>query len=358
MRTILIAAGGTGGHISPGIALLEQLSRSKESYNLESVYLHCPLRNKKYPDLNDSELKIIWHNLPQFKILNSLLYPFLFLFQFLKASILFKKKKITTVIGMGGYTSVLALMYAVVFRKELFLCEQNCIPGKITRIFWNYANKIALSFPVEFHTNSKVKTAILGNPVRSSVIPKTPGIKNQKFSNKNLMNVLVLGGSQGARQINEMVIAAMNEGFIQKHIKFRVLTGANLYDEFQKNSAEVEAISYSKDMRTHYEWADLVVARSGAGVLAECSVYSLPMILIPYPYAKDNHQMANAKFFESQGACILIDSKSSDATFLVQHLQSLYQEEGKLLRMSIASLQTSKINSSSDTLNFFFHNNE
>ncbi|NCN10928.1 MAG: UDP-N-acetylglucosamine--N-acetylmuramyl-(pentapeptide) pyrophosphoryl-undecaprenol N-acetylglucosamine transferase [Leptospira sp.] len=358
MRTILIAAGGTGGHISPGIALLEQLTRSKENYDLATVYLHCPLRNKNYPDLKDSDFKIIWHNLPQFKISNSIIYPFLFLIQFIKASLNFNRNNITTVIGMGGYTSVLALLYAVIFRKELFLCEQNCIPGKITRIFWNFAKKIALSFPIENNTNTKVKTAILGNPVRSAVIPKTPGIKNQKFSDKNMMNVLVLGGSQGARQINEMVIGAMSDSFINKHIKFRVLTGANLYNEFQKSSSAVEAISYSKDMGSHYEWADLVVARSGAGVLAECSVFSLPMILIPYPYAKDNHQMANAKYFESQGACILIDSKSSESNLLIDHLKSLYQEDGKLLQMSIASLQASKINSSSDTLNFFFHGNE
>jgi UDP-N-acetylglucosamine--N-acetylmuramyl-(pentapeptide) pyrophosphoryl-undecaprenol N-acetylglucosamine transferase len=355
MRRILVAAGGTGGHISPGIALVEEILRSKNLYEIESVVLHSPIRNRNNPDLNQVKITVIWHNLPQLKLLNLIIYPILFIIQFIQCILKLRNEKITTVIGMGGYTSILSILYAVIFRKELFLCEQNCYPGKITRTFWKFSQKIALSFPLEIEMKSNVPTKVLGNPVRTEVIPKTPGIKNQKFSSKNLMNVLVLGGSQGARQINEMVLGSMEIDFIQKHIKFRVLTGTNLYDEFQKNANNVEAISYSQEMRSHYEWADLVVARSGAGVLAECSVYSLPMILVPYPYAKDNHQMANAKYFETQGACILIDSKLNDPTLLINHLTNLYNNSEKLLKMSIASLQISNINSSRDTLNFFFH---
>ncbi len=355
MRRIIIAAGGTGGHISPGIALVEGIIKSKDLYEIESVVLHSPIRNKNNPDLVHVKIPVIWHNLPQLKITNLIFYPFLFLFQLIQCILKLRKEKITTVIGMGGYTSILSILYSILFNKELFLCEQNCYPGKITRIFWKFSKKIALSFPLEIEIESKVPTKILGNPVRMEVIPKTPGIKNQKFSNKNLMNVLVLGGSQGARQINEMVLGSMEDDFIQKHIKFRVLTGTNLYDDFQKNANNVEAISYSQDMRSHYEWADLVVARSGAGVLAECSVYSLPMILVPYPYAKDNHQMANAKYYETQGACILLNTKLNDPSMLINHLKDLYNNSEKLLKMSIASLQISNINSSRDTLNFFFH---
>ncbi|WCL47985.1 UDP-N-acetylglucosamine--N-acetylmuramyl-(pentapeptide) pyrophosphoryl-undecaprenol N-acetylglucosamine transferase [Leptospira sp. GIMC2001] len=355
MRNIIIAAGGTGGHISPGIALIEEIQKSAKHYAIENFYLHSPFRNRDNPDLKQANCPIVWHNLLQFKMYLAPIFPFLFIYQFILTIFRFQKRNITTIIGMGGYTSVLAIVYGILFRKEVFLCEQNCVPGRITRFFWKKVTKIAISFPLKDTIPDGVRFSILGNPIRSAVLPKTPGLKNQIFSDKNQMNILVLGGSQGARQINQMVQAAMNDGFIQKHFRFRVLTGTNLYEEFKKSSAGVEAISYSTDMRSHYEWADLVIARSGAGVVAECTAHALPMILIPYPFAKDNHQLANAEYFQSEGACILIDTTSSEGSYLIDTLNNLWNNQKQILEMSKASLELARLNSAHDTLQYFFH---
>lgn len=356
MRRIAIACGGTGGHISPGIALLEELEKYKDHFLTESIFVHAPKRNRDNPDLQDPPVEIIWHNLPQIKLTTVLFYPFLLLWEMLRTYTQFKKRGINTVIGMGGYTSLLAILYTLLTKSELYLCEQNCMPGKITRTFWKSASKIALSFPLasEFPIPSP-NFKILGNPLRASVLPKTPGLKNQIFSDKNPVNVLVLGGSQGARQINHMVLGSMEDADINRFFKFRVLTGTNLYEEVKNRSNSVEAISYSKEMSVHYAWADLVVGRSGAGVIAECNAFALPMILIPYPYAADNHQKANAEYMKSQGACIVIDTTSTDPELLKNEMHKLRNDPQIILNMAMSSLGLAKINASRDTLNYFFH---
>jgi UDP-N-acetylglucosamine--N-acetylmuramyl-(pentapeptide) pyrophosphoryl-undecaprenol N-acetylglucosamine transferase len=355
MKNLVIAAGGTGGHISPGIALAEEILQNLDHFRIGRLYIHSPQRNRENPDLKEiaDRVEIIWHNLPQLKITNSLIFPFLFFFEFTKTFFQFRRRKIDLVIGMGGYSSLLALLYSVLFGKILFLCEQNCHPGKITRRFWNYAKKVALSFPILDSKSKDPKAKVLGNPVRKKVLPKTQSLKKSVFTGKNPMNVLVLGGSQGARQINEMVLNSNQDKFIQSSVRFRVLTGSNLYDEFRRKSDEIEAISYSQDMKQHYEWADVVVARSGAGVIAECLLFSLPMILIPYPYAMDNHQKANADFIVNQGAAVCIDRKDSDPIELIQHLKNLWESPDILLGMQKECLALSRINASHDIMEYF-----
>lgn len=356
MKRILIACGGTGGHISPGVAILEELIKNKDSLGVQEIYLHSPKRNLDNPDLQNLPVDVIWHNLPQFRWKTSILFPFRLVLEFLKTNREFRKRRIDTVIGMGGYTSLLSVLYAKIFKKDLFLCEQNCMPGKITRKFWETSRKLACSFPLSVVPPDSVSFRVLGNPLRQMVIPKTPSLKNYKFSGKNPINVLVLGGSQGARQINQMVISAMENSDIQAQYKFRVLTGTNLYEEVKSKESKLEAISYSRDMGSHYDWADLVIGRSGAGVLAECSAYSLPMILIPYPFAADNHQMANARYFEKEQAAIILSTRDTDPSELVRILLDLSRNPERIKAMSKASLSLSRINAAYDTIRYFLAN--
>lgn len=369
MRRIAIAAGGTGGHISPGVALWEEIQRTKSQLGIEDVFLHCPLRNRDNPDLQNPECKIIWHNLPQFRWKSSFLFPWQFLAQWVKTILAFRKHRINTVIGMGGYTSILSLLYARVFGYEFFLCEQNCMPGKITRYFWKSATRLALSYPLRDAPPLGVQSRVLGNPVRSSVIPRdkipsdatnSDGVSAEdtggqgKAPPANSWKVLVLGGSQGARQINTMVLGAVKNEKISERFQFRVLTGTNLYDEFREFPSSITAIAYSQDMASHYSWADLVVARSGAGVLAECTIYGLPMVLVPYPYAMDNHQKENALYFSRKKACILLDTRESNPEPLTAALLKLYDNPDEYIKLSQASSGLGRKNASRETLQYFF----
>ncbi len=354
MRSVIISCGGTGGHISPGVALLEEILSRKDELKVSFIALHSPRRNQDNPDLSDLSVPIFWHNLPRLHKFNFMIYPFLLLWELLKTFFIFYNQKVTDIIGMGGYTSLPALIYARVFQVSYYLCEQNCIPGKITRVFSKRCKKLAFSFPPSYPIDSSIDYKVLGNPLRRSVLPRIPGLKTKLLSKKNPLNVLVLGGSQGARQINTMVLSAMENAEIREYFKFRMITGTNLYEEVRSRSLSIEAISYSKDMRTHYEWADLVICRSGAGVLAECSAYALPLILIPYPYSADNHQMANAEYYQTNHACILLNTISYEADALLEALMTIVKNPGIVLEMSKASLALSCINASRNTVDYFF----
>ena len=357
IRSIIIAAGGTGGHISPGIALAESLVDLKSEIGFENLFIHSLVRNKDNPDLRDSPCPVIWHNTPQISK-NILTVPTLFAYNFLKTVYQFRKLKVDCVIAMGGYSSLPALLYATIFRKKIFLCEQNRVVGKVTRIFKRFADKIAFSFPPinieEFNPDS---FKIPGNPLRKKIIPdsKMSAGKMQVVNKKEKLNVLVMGGSQGARQINNMVISSMNNPEIAKNFSFRLLTGTSLYDEAKAKSAKsADIISYSENMKTHYEWANLVIARSGAGVISECALYALPQILIPYPYAADNHQVANAKYFEDNAGAWVLNQKDESNSKLMEILLSIAKNREQLVAITEKSLQCARVNAANNTVRYFF----
>lgn len=355
-RNVLIAAGGTGGHISPGVALAEELFENKEKYNIGDVYIHSLERNRDNPDLNESAVPVIWHNTPQINA-KLLFYIFPFLFHLFRTFRILFFKKIHSVIAMGGYSCIPSLLYAVLFRKEIFLCEQNRVMGKITRLFLKRSKKVSFSFPPLDIEKYKIDFQILGNPLRKKILPDLDFLKQKtsQLKQKQKFNVLVLGGSQGARQINNMVIGAVSTSSISKKFNFRILTGKNLFEEAKKKSSEeIDLISYSQDMKTHYQWADLVIARAGAGVIYECLAFALPMILIPYPFATDNHQFENAKYLEEKGAAILLNTQEDSPEIILNVLLSL--DTHKLIKMSKNSSKLAEINSTQKTLEYFFGN--
>ncbi len=356
-NSIVIAAGGTGGHISPGIALAEILVNKKEEFKLNEIYIHSLKRNKDNPDLVESPCKVIWHNTPQFSK-NPFLFPFKFLFALVKTIFEFRKLKIEVVIAMGGYSSLPSIVYAILFKKKIYLCEQNRVIGKVNKKILKFADKIAYSFPiVDSKIGKKLISKVLGNPTRKKILPdiKAVAYKLQTKSPKEKLNILVMGGSQGARQINNMVIQLMNQSNITKNFNFRILTGENLFDEAKsKTEKGAELISYSNEMKTHYEWADLVIARSGAGVISECAIFALPMILIPYPYSTDNHQIENANYFEEHLAAWVLNQKDEDITKLISILNKIIEDRNLLSHKAEKSLTCSRPSAALDTVKFFF----
>jgi len=356
IRSIVVASGGTGGHISPGIALAETLVEHKEKYKMDFILIHSVKRNLNNPDLQNPPCPVIWHDSPRLSKWNFLIFPILFLKNLIITFYSFRKFKVDAVISMGGYSSLPSLIYALLFRKKIFLCEQNCVVGRVNKLFWRFADKVALSFPLAKPNDLKRNWKVIGNPVRKKIIPNISVKVNKEFSErkKEKLNVLVMGGSQGSRQINNMVIRSMENDEIAKKINFRMLTGTSLYEEAKKKSAKnLDLISYSIDMKSHYEWANLVIARSGAGVLSECTIFAIPMILIPYPFAADNHQEANARYFETNGAAFVISRRDEDEAELVSLLLSFLSDMEILNEASKKSLSLSRVNASYETVHYF-----
>jgi UDP-N-acetylglucosamine--N-acetylmuramyl-(pentapeptide) pyrophosphoryl-undecaprenol N-acetylglucosamine transferase len=359
-QNVLIAAGGTGGHISPGIALAEYLQLNKDLYKINKIVVHSLFRNKDNPDLLESSISIEWHDIPQFHLKTFFLFPMI-LIKIIGSVLKLRKLSIDSVIAMGGYSCIPSLIYAILFQKKIYLCEQNVIPGNVIRLFQSFAEKTSYSFPPKNLNNIKIKNyKILGNPIRKKIFPEALQLKNKNTPNSlgEKINVLVMGGSQGARQINNMVLQAMENSNIAKHFNFRILTGTNLYKETkEKSKSNIELIAYSQDMKTHYEWANLIIARSGAGVISECLLHGLPMILIPYPYAKDNHQKENALYCEEFCNSIVINQLDDSSNQLEIELMKIIDKKNILQSLTEKSLFSSKPEATKETLDYFFLEN-
>lgn len=357
----MIAAGGTGGHISPGIAIAEYLYNNKNKYNLDSVFIHSLYRNRDNPDLQESPVPILWHDTPQLNL--ELIYKFYkFFYSIISTIIKFKSLNIDCIIAMGGYSCIPSLLYAIIFRKKIFLCEQNRILGKVIRKFNKYADKIAFSFePVNFKPTPKTKIRTTGNPLRGKIYPdeKNLVIKNKNITKKDKINALVMGGSQGARQINNILLEVLEIPEIAKNFNFRLLSGTNLYDETRKKSKNpLDIISYSQDMKTHYEWANIVIARAGAGVISECLLHGLPAILIPYPFAADNHQAENALYCEKLYGYKVLNQIDENIDGLLNLLKEFYENKNLLSDYSKKALDGARPDATKDTVDFFFGNKE
>lgn len=355
VKNLLIAAGGTGGHISPGIALAEEICRKKQNYGIDSIYIHSLKRNIDNPDLKDSPCPVLWHSTPQPSVLNL----FSILFSALREISVLRKKKITHIIAMGGYSCIPAVLYSVLFRKKIYLCEQNAVSGRLVKMFFRFAEKTAFSYPPENLNLSNRNYRVLGNPLRSRILPEKPVTEKQNgLLKKERLNVLVLGGSQGARQINNMTLEVIKFPEIAKVFNFRILTGTGLYEETRKKSvSDVELIDYSQDMRIHYEWADLLIARSGAGVMSEAQVYGIAMILIPYPFASDNHQSANAALMKKTAGIWVLEQRDEDIRQMKEILIQI-AEDRKLLRDISGKVHSSAMpDAARETVEFFLNEN-
>lgn len=361
-RRILVVAGGTGGHISPGIAVAEELIRSGH----EAFFLTLE-KNKKYAGFNDAGFPVFTYNSPPVSLKSAILLPFRWLASMIQAGKIIRNEKIDAVLLMGGYPVVGAALAAWRSKVPVDLCEQNAMPGKANTLLARFARNIYLSFPDKAKRFGKRHVILTGNPVRFH-----PGIQEetgQKAGQKvrphhppgpgRKITLLVVGGSQGAVQISNMVFQLISEyPELAGHFRFQIQTGVNneqLYkDKFAQLNAgpHIEIFGFSNEMDRRYKEADLLICRSGAGVLTESFMYGIGSILIPYPFAADNHQLYNAKAAEEGGAAYVIGQKSEDPAELARILQSILDDPGQLSRMAESAKNLAKPRAASDVVRF------
>ncbi|MBN2401932.1 MAG: undecaprenyldiphospho-muramoylpentapeptide beta-N-acetylglucosaminyltransferase [Spirochaetes bacterium] len=356
--SVLITGGGTGGHIFPGISLYEEFKLRKIQVSL--------LVGKK--DINFSPLSKINKNdlhvygAPVFTI-NIFKMPF-FMINFLKAvfkaAMLFKRLKIDSVIGMGGYVSAPALAAAGILKIPVFLCEQNSVPGKVTLFFAGKAKKIFTSFnitKVYFKDALKSKVTHAGNPIRKVILTKAGKEEAKKYFHlghcKNI--ILVIGGSQGALQINELFleIKKMYSNEL-KDTGVIWITGEYSYKKFKDElgklgtDGSVYLSPFIDDIGRAYKASTLAISRSGAGGVLEFASVGLPSVLIPYPYAADNHQEKNADAFELAGASVKIRKDEAEPEKLGEIIIDLLSNVNQLSRMAEKAKSLAKINAARD----------
>ena len=313
---IAIACGGTGGHLFPGLAVAEELRhRGHETLLLVSPKQIDALALKGADQASHALPGIGW---PGF------LSPRVFTFgkslfaSWSECGRVYRDFQPTAVVGMGGFTSAVPLLLGRRLNLPTLIHESNAIPGRVTRYIAPLVNKTLLGFESCSNYLRKAHCVFTGTPVRRGLERIDRATAAERFGlNPALPVVLVMGGSQGAHGINQLVLKSLPLWHqMREEVQFVHLAGqadANIAEinyRRQRLTAVVQA--FSTEMEHFYSLADVVISRSGAASLTELSHYQLPSILIPYPAAADDHQTFNARIFERAGAAqVLVESKTS-----------------------------------------------
>ena len=305
MRTVdcpvLILAGGTGGHIFPGLAVAEELRRrSVPVHWLGGLY---GLEKDLVPAAGIPFTALPGRGVRGTGWRRKVLGPFRLAFAVYAALRLIRKLKPRAAIGFGGYASGAGGIAAWLAGCPLLIHEQNALPGSTNRVLARLARVVLTGLPGAFEG----RALLTGNPVRRAFAELAPPAQRLR-GRAGPLRLLVIGGSQGASILNETLpqaLAACDESFDVRHLSGTAHLEATRASYAAAGvAAHVEA--FSDDMANLCAWADLAVARAGALSLAEFAAAGLPAVLVPFPWATDDHQTANARVFETAGAAILV----------------------------------------------------
>ena len=337
-KTILIAAGGTGGHIYPGLALAKAFKSADPNLNVEFVGTAHGLENEIIPKenlpLHHLSIGRLNRNVALKERLMTLLKLPLALWQSFR---LIQNKKPIAVIGVGGHASGPLLLCAAFLKTPSFIWEPNAYPGLANRILSKFVNEGWVVFDEANQILKMKNVKRFGMPVRKEIEDIK---KSSRSSDPNQLNVLIVGGSQGARPINTVVADFFKVLPLDLQGKIAVVHQTGSYDfervkEIYDRSAErIEVLPYLHDMQNRYQWADVVIARSGTGTLSELAAVGKASILIPLPTAADNHQQKNAEVFERAHAAVIIPQKDFNNKTLEVQLRGFLNQPDKIISMS------------------------
>ena len=304
---ILIMAGGTGGHVYPALAVAKYLRA--QGADILWLGTETGLESRVVPENGFDLSTIRVAGLRGNGLLRLLQAPVKLSIALFHSIRLIRKFRPHAVLGMGGYVSGPGGVAAWLLRVPLYIHEQNAIAGLTNKLLSPLATFVMQGFPGTFSESARVRTT--GNPVRAEIVECARAQGAGAVESSADIRLLVLGGSLGARALNQTIPAAIKIFGRDSGLQVWHQTGSShlqttneLYDELGVDGARVEA--FIEDMAAAYDWADLVLCRAGALTLAELCVCGLASILVPFPYAVDDHQTANARYLSESGAAILL----------------------------------------------------
>jgi UDP-N-acetylglucosamine--N-acetylmuramyl-(pentapeptide) pyrophosphoryl-undecaprenol N-acetylglucosamine transferase len=326
MHKVLIMAGGTGGHISPGLAVAAEMRAA--GWEVLWMGSASGMEARLVPARG---YRMAWIRARAARgrgLLQKLLLPANLLYSFWESARHILREKPDVVLGLGGYVAFPGGMMASLLNRPLALHEQNAIAGLANRVLAGICDRRMSGFP------GALKNAEwTGNPVRAEIAALVPPA--QRFTGRaGPLRILVIGGSLGAQALNEAVpraISLLKERPVvvhqagEKHL-------AALQKNYQACGVQGELLAFIEDMATRYAEADLVICRAGAVTVAELSAGGMASVLVPFPHAVDDHQTANARFLADRGAAILIQQRDLAPEKLAGLVGSL--DRRKLLEMA------------------------
>jgi UDP-N-acetylglucosamine--N-acetylmuramyl-(pentapeptide) pyrophosphoryl-undecaprenol N-acetylglucosamine transferase len=333
---VAIACGGTGGHLFPGLAVAEELK--KRGCKIGLLISPKDIDQQAVKSARDMEI----FTLPAVGFQNKNYFSFAKSFwnSFCAARKIFKQHKPDAVLAMGGFTSAPPILAARKFGAGTFLHESNTVPGRANRFLARFVDEAFVGFPEAAAGLRTKKVSITGTPVRPQFLQRDAAECRVTLGlDPNLPTILVVGGSQGANGLNEMILSALPL-LAGKNWQWLHLTGANDFEKVKIFYAarKIKAVvkPFLGEMDLALGAATIAVSRAGASSLAEIAAMRLPSLLVPFPAAADNHQFFNALAFEKNGAAKLLQQKSATPEKVAAILSELVENETMRSKMQAA----------------------
>jgi len=346
---VLIAAGGTGGHIYPGIAVAKEIVGRNSESKVLFVGTARGLETKIVPE-NGFELALINSaGLKNVGLLGKLKGLLILPKSFLEARALIKNFQPNVVVGAGGYVSGSVLLMASLLRVPTLVMDSNALPGFTNRRLAPFVTKAALTFEEAVPYFGK-KAIVTGNPVRKEFFDIQPKQRGEQ------LNLLIFGGSQGARAINlAMVDALENLQSFKNQLQITHQTGELDFESVQKGYAEMgwetaNVLRYISDMVSEFAKTDLIICRAGATTCAEVAAAGKAAIMIPLPTAADDHQRKNAEALVGKGAAKMILQTDLSGESLAREIKELIEKPERITEMERAAKKLAKADAAKVTV--------
>lgn len=302
-KRIVIMAGGTGGHVFPALAVAESLV--EKGWEVSWLGTQGGLEARVVPEHG---IAIDWLSVAGVRgkgVLSKFTAVFKLVKACLQAGSLLKKRKPDVVLGMGGFVAGPGGLMAKLLGIPLIIHEQNRVPGTTNRWLARLASRVLEAFPGSF--DKKRQAICTGNPLRKKFLLSSEAQQDKTEQN---MRILIVGGSQGAQRLNEIVPEAMA---LLDGIQVIHQTGAAMQEQvamrYRELGVNADAHAFIQDMAQAYQWADLAICRAGAMTISELAATGCPAILVPLPWAIDDHQVANAHYLADADAGIILLQK-------------------------------------------------
>ncbi|MFH1829213.1 MAG: undecaprenyldiphospho-muramoylpentapeptide beta-N-acetylglucosaminyltransferase [Pseudomonadota bacterium] len=343
-KDVIIAAGGTGGHVFSGIAIAEEMRRADPSVRICFAGTARGLESSIMPKLGWPLMLVGAHSIKDKRGIRRIMAWLNVPFSIARALAILLSKKPSLVVSIGGYAAGPLVVAAWILWIPVALVEPNAIPGMTNRMLGRFAKKVFITFEQAKGFFAKKKTMLTGTPLRKEVLETTKA--KPAFEKENTL--FVFGGSQGAMTLNRAMIGAASLlKDIAGGVKVIHQVGANsdlskIEAAYKTAGIEAEVMPFCDRIWECYEKADMVIARSGAITIAEVSALGIPSILVPYPYAADDHQRANAKALVNAGGAVLIEDSECTGERLAQEIANMLGDSKNLKSMGEAAASFGK----------------
>jgi len=352
MRVIL-SGGGTGGHIYPAVSIAKEIKKQYKNAEILFIGTERGLESNIVPKEGFELYKIKVRGFERKLSLGNVAAVKESFTSLFRVSKKIREFKPDIVIGTGGYVCGSVLLAAALLNVPTLIHEQNAFPGITNKILARLVDVIAVNFAEAkkyFPNNNKV--IVTGNPIRSDMlsISKEEGLREFSFD-RGLPVVFVVGGSRGAKKVNESVLKLAKQAARQKSFQMLHMTGDTQYQdiigkckerEIPLDTKYLKVVPYLHNMPYALAAADVAISRCGASTLSEITALGKPSILIPYPYATDNHQEYNARALEKNGAAVVILERDLTEELLYNEVMDMLNKPAKTEQMKIKSRELGK----------------